>query len=212
MTQGCNIIVISWLYRTCWNNLATSLIVSTRLLQVVNSLFQTSWRLVGRLATRCEIFTRVHTYTCVFTYVHKLASFWVHWSYHVGKSPDQRSQEISRLRSWKPLFRSMLTLSEVTERWWLISIELYLFTHIYNLNAWLLLFHFLLTLKAIFHCGRFAARVERPILITWKISRAGTSRKLNVVRDAGTGGGQEGQPPPLPFTRRGKGGKGALSI
>jgi hypothetical protein len=26
------------------------------------------------------------------------------------------------------------------------------------------------------------------------------------------GGGQEGQPPPLPFTRRGKGGKGALSI
>ena len=32
------------------------------------------------------------------------------------------------------------------------------------------------------------------------------------ARDAGTGGGQEGQPPPLPFTRRGKGGKGALSI
>ena len=30
-------------------------------------------------------------------------------------------------------------------------------------------------------------------------------------RDAGTGG-QEGQPPPLPFTRRGKWGKGALSI
>jgi hypothetical protein len=26
------------------------------------------------------------------------------------------------------------------------------------------------------------------------------------------GGGQEGQLPPLPFTRRGKGGKGALSI
>ena len=30
------------------------------------------------------------------------------------------------------------------------------------------------------------------------------------ARDAGTGGG--GQLPPLPFTRRGKGGKGALSI
>jgi hypothetical protein len=30
-------------------------------------------------------------------------------------------------------------------------------------------------------------------------------------RDAGTGG-QEEQPPPLPFTRRGKWGKGALSI
>jgi hypothetical protein len=59
------------LYWTCWNNLATNLIISTRLLQVVNSLLQTCWqlgtssanttcwRLVGRLATRCEIFTRV---------------------------------------------------------------------------------------------------------------------------------------------------------
>ena len=42
-------------------------------------------------------------------------------------------------------------------------------------------------------------------------------RKLKVkyvyetTRDAGTGG-KEGQLPPLPFTRRGKGGKGALSI
>ena len=65
-TQGCNNIVISWLYRTYWNNLATSLIISTSLLQVVNSLFQTcwelgtssanttGWRLVGRLTTRCE--------------------------------------------------------------------------------------------------------------------------------------------------------------
>jgi hypothetical protein len=70
-TQGCNNIVISWLYRTCWNNLATSLIISTRMLQVVNCLFQTCWqlgtssantscwRLVGILATRCEIFTCV---------------------------------------------------------------------------------------------------------------------------------------------------------
>jgi hypothetical protein len=70
-TQGCNNIDISWLYQTCWNNLATSLIISTSLLQVVNSLFQTCWqletssanttcwRLVGRLATRCEIFTCV---------------------------------------------------------------------------------------------------------------------------------------------------------
>jgi hypothetical protein len=67
-TQGCNNIVISWLYRTCWNNLATSLIISTRLLQIVNSFFQTCWQLgtsnanttcwplVGRLATRCDIF------------------------------------------------------------------------------------------------------------------------------------------------------------
>jgi hypothetical protein len=68
MTQGCNNIVLSWLYRTCWNNLATSLIISTRLLQVVNKLVHTCyqlgtssanitcWRLVGRLATKCEIF------------------------------------------------------------------------------------------------------------------------------------------------------------
>jgi hypothetical protein len=34
-TQGCNNIVISWLYRTCWNNLATSLITSTKLLQLL---------------------------------------------------------------------------------------------------------------------------------------------------------------------------------
>jgi hypothetical protein len=34
----------------------------------------------------------------------------------------------------------------------------------------------------------------------------------HLSRDAGTGGGQEGQPPPLHFTRRGKAGKGALSI
>ena len=67
-TRGCNNIVISWLYLTYWNKFATSLIVSTRLLQVVNSLFQTCWQLgtssenttcwrfVGRLATRCESF------------------------------------------------------------------------------------------------------------------------------------------------------------
>jgi hypothetical protein len=71
-TQGCNNIVISWLHRTCWNTLATSLIISTRLSEVVNSLFQTCWqlgtssanttcwRLVGRLATRCEIFACVN--------------------------------------------------------------------------------------------------------------------------------------------------------
>jgi hypothetical protein len=33
------------MYRTCWNNLATSLIISTRLLQVVNNLYQTCWQL-----------------------------------------------------------------------------------------------------------------------------------------------------------------------
>jgi hypothetical protein len=36
-TQGCNNIVISWLYRMCWNNLATSLIISIRLLQLLTT-------------------------------------------------------------------------------------------------------------------------------------------------------------------------------
>ena len=48
---GCNNIVIPWLYRTCWNNLVTSLIISTRLLPIVNSLFQTVdnlWQAVRR--------------------------------------------------------------------------------------------------------------------------------------------------------------------
>jgi hypothetical protein len=39
-TQDCNNIVISWLYRTCWNNLATleCLVISTSFLQAVNNL------------------------------------------------------------------------------------------------------------------------------------------------------------------------------
>jgi hypothetical protein len=54
-TQSCNNIVISWLYRTCWNNRVTSLIISTMLLQIVNSLFQTCWQLGTSSAnnTRC---------------------------------------------------------------------------------------------------------------------------------------------------------------
>ena len=65
---------------------ATSLIISTRLLQVVNKLFQTCWqlgtssantscwRLVGRLATRCEIFTCVHLFSC-WIIMHFLSNF-----------------------------------------------------------------------------------------------------------------------------------------
>jgi hypothetical protein len=68
MTQGCNNIVISWLYRTCWNNLETSLIISTKLLPacstlvdnlgqaVRNNLLTACWQ----SSTRCAIFTRVH--------------------------------------------------------------------------------------------------------------------------------------------------------
>jgi hypothetical protein len=71
-TWGCNNIVISWLHRTCWNNLATSTIISTWLLQVVNFLFQkcwqlgtssantTCWRLVGRLAIQDMRLLRVY--------------------------------------------------------------------------------------------------------------------------------------------------------
>jgi hypothetical protein len=44
---------MSWLYRTCWNNLATSLIISTRLFQtcwqlVTSSAKKTCWRLVDK--------------------------------------------------------------------------------------------------------------------------------------------------------------------
>jgi hypothetical protein len=51
LLQGCSnksegwqhkVVTISWPYWTCWNNLATSLIVSTRLLQVVSYLL-TTW-------------------------------------------------------------------------------------------------------------------------------------------------------------------------
>jgi hypothetical protein len=38
MTQGCNNIVIAWLYRTCWNNLAISLIMPSSLLQAYSKL------------------------------------------------------------------------------------------------------------------------------------------------------------------------------
>jgi hypothetical protein len=52
-TQGCKNIVISWLYRTCWNSL-----LHTCWQLGTSSANTTCWRLVGRLATRCEIFTR----------------------------------------------------------------------------------------------------------------------------------------------------------
>jgi hypothetical protein len=59
-TQGCNNIVISWLYRTWWNNLATSLIIPTRLLQDVNSLFQTCWQLGISSASTTSISSMFH--------------------------------------------------------------------------------------------------------------------------------------------------------
>ena len=39
-TRCCNNIFISWLCRSCWNNLVTSQIVSSSMLQVFNNLFQ----------------------------------------------------------------------------------------------------------------------------------------------------------------------------
>jgi hypothetical protein len=64
MLQGCNNIVISWLYRTCWNNLATSLIMSSNLLQVVNcSLFQTCWQL-GTSSANTTCWRLVDVQTC----------------------------------------------------------------------------------------------------------------------------------------------------
>ena len=94
-TQCCNNIFISWLYQTCWSNLATSLIISTRLLPIVNSLLHTCWqlgsssanttcwRLVGRLVvvTSCEIFARV-----LFSSFHALTSFVIYYSTHARQN------------------------------------------------------------------------------------------------------------------------------
>ena len=55
-TQHCNNIVRSCLYQSCWNNLVTSLIVPSSLLQVVNSMFQTCCQQFGtsRANTTCS--------------------------------------------------------------------------------------------------------------------------------------------------------------
>jgi hypothetical protein len=60
-------LIVSWLYRTCWNNLATSTRISScyKLLtacgKLVDNLGQAVRKqLVDRLVTRCEIFTRVY--------------------------------------------------------------------------------------------------------------------------------------------------------
>jgi hypothetical protein len=38
--QPCNILVISWLYQTCWNNLVASLIMPSSLLEAVKACFK----------------------------------------------------------------------------------------------------------------------------------------------------------------------------
>ena len=113
-TQGCSNIVISWLLQLCWHNLVTSLITSTRLLQFVNSLFQTCWqlvtsranttcrRLVCRLATSCEIFTS----RCVLGMIIKLTqsrfllrfSFW--WM--------RKSGSIRNIQVWNNALRTFV--------------------------------------------------------------------------------------------------------
>ena len=47
LLQPCNILVISRPYQTCYNNLVTSLIMKSSLLQVVNNLFQTCYNKPG---------------------------------------------------------------------------------------------------------------------------------------------------------------------
>ena len=54
-TQGCNNIVISRLYQWCWNNLVTSLIAASSVLQVVNSLCQTCSNSLVTVVTRLGI-------------------------------------------------------------------------------------------------------------------------------------------------------------
>ena len=80
LLQPCNILVISRLYQTFWNILASSLLMPpSSLLQVVNSLFQTCcnnmgtssanttrWQLVNRFVTTC---LQTCNNLCVFTRV-----------------------------------------------------------------------------------------------------------------------------------------------
>jgi hypothetical protein len=71
MTQGCNNIVISWLYQTCWNNLATSLIISfsqTCWQLETSSANTTCWRHVCRLVTRYALY-----------YLLRVYEYYLHW-------------------------------------------------------------------------------------------------------------------------------------
>jgi hypothetical protein len=68
--QGCNNIVISWLYRTCWNNLATSLIISTRLFQAVNNLWQAWWH--------CQTCYKVGETSLIQAWCNKNVTSWRH--------------------------------------------------------------------------------------------------------------------------------------
>ena len=63
-TQGYNNTAISSLYRTCWNNLVTSLIISTRLLQIVTSSAKTTcWQTCYKIWDFC-VCTRKNLTTC----------------------------------------------------------------------------------------------------------------------------------------------------
>ena len=90
-TQGCNNISYTLyhdcLYQSCRENLVTSLIVPSNLLQVVNSLFQTSWnkatssanttcqQIVTTLASKCEIVTCTQqTFNCPPKYFSDISS------------------------------------------------------------------------------------------------------------------------------------------
>ncbi len=104
--QPCNILVISRLHQTCWNNLPTSLIMPSCLLQVVKQLVTyllqqhgassantTCWQLVNRFVATClqtcdslcvftrvvHVFMRICVAKQVFTNVH---SVFVLWLYH----------------------------------------------------------------------------------------------------------------------------------
>jgi hypothetical protein len=89
-----NIVISRRLYRTCWNNLATNLIISTRLLQDVHSSFQTCWKLgtssanmhnlllalliVGRCVTRCEIFVKLLLLFLLLLYIAVIVACLIH--------------------------------------------------------------------------------------------------------------------------------------
>ena len=75
------ILLSSWLYRTCWNNLATSLILSTMLLQVLNSLLQTCWQLDLGTSSACWQTCYKMWDFCVYTCVQNLLTIIL--TYHI---------------------------------------------------------------------------------------------------------------------------------
>jgi hypothetical protein len=84
-TQGCNNVVVCRLYRTCWNNLATSLIISKgcyKLLTTCSLLVTTTWdkQCEHNLLTACwqTCYKMWDFYVCTYVKISHLVQVWCH--------------------------------------------------------------------------------------------------------------------------------------